>query len=159
MFEPIDHRRNKKLQMSSYKFPPTSATEAATTLRATKRAYVWRLIWTAFGCLALLLGLIGVVLPVLPTTPFVLLAAFAFSRGSPRLRHWLATHNVFGPLIADWEANGSIAPKFKIMACTLMALAFAGSIYAGFGAMILIIQALCLTGAATYVLTRPSGPA
>lgn len=158
MFQPIAHRRNKKLQMKPDD-PPPNAFQAASSLRETKRAYVRRLIWTGFGIVALFLGLIGVILPVLPTTPFVLLAAFAFSKGSPRLRHWLVTHRTFGPIIADWEANGAIARPYKIMACSLMALAFAASVYAGFSTTILIIQAICLTGAATYVLTRPSGPA
>lgn len=159
MFQSIAHRRNQKLQMKPDDPQPMTATEAATLMRKTRRAYLMRLIWTAFGCVALVLGLIGVVLPVLPTTPFVLLAAFAFSKGSPRLRHWLVTHKTFGPIIADWEANGAIARPYKILACSLMALAFAASLYAGFSTKILIIQAICLTGAATYILTRPSGPA
>jgi len=116
-----------------------------------------RLIWTIAGCIALLLGFIGVVLPVLPTTPFIILAAFCFSKGSPRLRSWLVNHATFGPLIADWEAHGAIPRPIKRLACTVMALAFAASIFAGFGATVLIIQAICLTGAATYVWTRPDG--
>jgi hypothetical protein len=105
---------------------------------------------------ALLLGGIGVFLPVLPTTPFVLLAAFAFTRGSPALRSWLATHSVFGPIIADWEAHGAIALRYKLIACTLMALAFIASVAADFSAFILVVQALCLVAAASYILTRPS---
>ncbi len=119
------------------------------------RASVRRLVWTVLGCLALALGLIGVVLPVLPTTPFVLLAAFLFSKGSPRLRHWLTSHRLFGPLIADWEASGAIPRRAKRLACAIMALVFGASVLAGVPPMVLIIQALCLSAAATYVLTRP----
>lgn len=115
-----------------------------------------RHLWTAFGGAALLLGGIGVFLPILPTTPFVLLAAFAFTRGSPTLRAWLATHTIFGPVIADWEASGAIAMRYKLFACTLMAVAFIASLMAGFSALILTIQGLCLGGAAIYILTRPS---
>ncbi len=106
----------------------------------------------------MLLGLIGVLLPVLPTTPFVLLAAFAFSNGSPRMRNWLVSHAVFGPLIADWEAHGAIARPIKRLSCGVMAAVFLISVIAGVAPMILIIQALCLGGAAIYVLTRPDGP-
>lgn len=113
-------------------------------------------LWVMLGCIALLLGAIGIVLPILPTTPFVLVAAFAFARGSPRLRHWLATHHIFGSIIADWEARGAIAVRYKLLACAMMAAAFTASLVAGFSALILIIQALCLCGAASYILTRPS---
>jgi uncharacterized membrane protein YbaN (DUF454 family) len=116
-----------------------------------------RLAWNTIGGLALAFGLVGVVLPVLPTTPFVILAAFAFSNGSPRLRHWLVSHSVFGPLIAEWEAHGAIPRPVKRLACTVMVAAFAASIFAGFSLPVLIVQALCLTGAAPYVLTRPDG--
>ncbi|MBK0327871.1 YbaN family protein [Rhodobacteraceae bacterium F11138] len=116
------------------------------------------MLWTGLGCVALALGLVGVVLPVLPTTPFVILAAFLFSKGSPRLRHWLITHRVFGPLIDDWEAHGAIPRPVKRLACAVMALAFGASLWAGFPTAVLIVQALCLGAAATYVLTRPSAP-
>lgn len=123
-----------------------------------ERRALARFAWNIAGCIALLLGLIGVVLPVLPTTPFVLLAAFAFSNGSPRLRHWLVKHAVFGPLIADWEANGAIAKPIKRLSCSIMAGVFLISVIAGVSLTVLIIQAICLGGAATYVLTRPDGP-
>ncbi len=116
------------------------------------------MLWTALGCLALALGLIGAALPVLPTTPFVILAAFLFSKGSPRLRRWLTTHRLFGPLIADWEAQGAIPRPVKRLACAVMALAFGASLWAGFPTTVLTVQALCLSAAATYVLTRPDAP-
>lgn len=115
-----------------------------------------RHLWTTLGGIALLLGTIGIFLPVLPTTPFVLLGAFAFAKGSPKLRHWLATHSIFGPIIADWEARGAIATRYKFFACAMMAVAFTVSLVAGFSALILLIQAVCLCGAASYILTRPS---
>jgi uncharacterized protein len=124
-----------------------------------RRRALLRVAWNIAGGVALLLGLIGVILPVLPTTPFVLLAAFCFSNGSQRMRHWLVTHAVFGPLIADWEAHGSIPRPVKRLACTVMAGVFAISLFAGVATTVLIIQAICLGGAAAYVLTRPDGPA
>lgn len=117
-----------------------------------------RIFWTGMGSAFLALGAIGVLLPLLPTTPFVLLAAFAFARGSPRLRHWLESHPRFGPPIQDWERYGAIAPRAKRLATALMALTLALSLLAGLPLRLLAIQAACLAGAATFVLTRPDGP-
>jgi uncharacterized protein len=115
-----------------------------------------RLLWQLLGFTALVLGAIGVVLPVLPTTPFVILAAFAFGRGSPRLRARLETNRIFGPAIRDWEERGAIHPRAKATACAVMAAVFAASLVAGLRPLILVIQGVCMAGAAAYVLTRPS---
>lgn len=117
-----------------------------------------RAFWFAVGTLALLLGALGVILPVLPTTPFVILAAFAFGKSSPALHAWLENNATFGPLIRDWRENGAIAPRIKALACTMMISAFALSLVMGVNGRILLIQAICLSGAAAYVLTRPNGP-
>lgn len=107
---------------------------------------------------ALALGAIGAVLPILPTTPFVILAAFAFGKSSPRFQAWLENSKLFGPIIADWRANGSIALPYKAIALTMMGAVFALSIYNGWPALVLVIQAVCIAGAATFILTRPSRP-
>lgn len=94
-------------------------------------------------------------LPVLPTTPFIIAAAFAFGKSSPRLRAWLLDHPIFGPMIRDWEANGTIDPRYKRIAYILMGLAFGASVIAGIKPIVLIIQAICMGSAALYVATRP----
>jgi len=66
-----------------------------------------RVIWLIIGMLALALGGLGVVLPLLPTTPFILAAAFAFANSSDRLHQWLVDHNIFGPLIVNWQLYGA----------------------------------------------------
>jgi uncharacterized membrane protein YbaN (DUF454 family) len=114
--------------------------------------------WTGLGAVSLALGVIGIALPLLPTTPFILLAAFAFARGSPRLRHWLETHRRFGPPIRDWERYGAVAPRAKRLAAALMALTFVIPLLAGLPPAALAVQAACLAGAAAFVLTRPDGP-
>lgn len=114
--------------------------------------------WTLGGGIALLLGAVGVFLPLLPTTPFVILAAFLFGKGSPRLRQWLAGHRHFGPGIADWETHGAIARRYKVLACTMMAATFAASAFAGLAPWILAVQAACMIPAAIFVVTRPDGP-
>tara|TARA_R110002020_G_scaffold6231_2_gene26060 strand:+ start:3685 stop:4044 length:360 start_codon:yes stop_codon:yes gene_type:complete len=115
-----------------------------------------RYAWFTLGSIALALGAIGVVLPLLPTTPFIILAAFAFGKSSPRLQNWLETNRTFGPVIADWRANGAIAPRYKAMAIAMMLAAFSASLALGIASLILIIQGVCLFGAAAFVLSRPS---
>ena len=124
---------------------------------AAARRQILRPVWMVLGVTALALGALGVVLPVLPTTPFVLLAAFAFSQSAPRLAAALETHRVFGPIIADWRANGAIAPRYKAMAIAMMAAALAASLAAGLSPLVLAIQGLCMTAAASFILTRPNG--
>jgi hypothetical protein len=99
-----------------------------------------------------------VILPLLPTTPFVLLAAFAFARSAPRMRAWLARNRVFGPIIADWEAHGVIAPRYKVMACAAMGAVLAASLLGGLDWWLIAVQAFCMGCAAAYVLSRPSHP-
>jgi len=76
--------------------------------------------YLVFAWTMLALGVIGVVLPGLPTTPFILLAAWAAARGSKRLHDWLHAHRSFGPMIRDWEANGAVSRRAKWAATITM---------------------------------------
>ena len=67
-----------------------------------------------------MLGGIGVVLPLLPTTPFVLLAAACFAKSSPRLHGWLLHSELFGPMLRDWERNKCVSPRVKGLALLMM---------------------------------------
>lgn len=115
-----------------------------------------RLIWLALGALSLVLGAVGVILPILPTTPFVILAAFAFARSSPSLSARLKRSRIFGPIIADWQTNGTIAPRYKGMALVMMAGALGLAFVMEFSSMVLIIQATCVSIAAIFILSRPN---
>lgn len=117
-----------------------------------------RLVWMLVGLAATACGIAGAVLPLLPTTPFLLVAAYAFARSSPRLHAWLIDHHYFGPIIANWQQNGSIDRKTKRAAIAVMAATFALSWLLGVSAVVLVVQAIVLCAAATFVLTRPSGP-
>ena len=86
----------------------------------------WLLI--AAGWLSLVLGLIGILLPVLPTTPFVLLAAACFARSSARFHTMLLRHRAFGPLLTEWEQHRSIPRRTKLWAIALMSLTLGSSI-------------------------------
>lgn len=75
---------------------------------------------TIAGILALLLGIIGLFLPLLPTTPFLLLASACFARGSTRLHGWLLQHRVFGVYLRNVEAGNGIPLRAKIVALAMM---------------------------------------
>lgn len=80
-----------------------------------------RWLWLLLAYVALGLGIIGVFLPGLPTTPFVLLAAFAAARGSKRLHERLLAHRTFGPMIREWQATGAVNRRAKYWAIGMMA--------------------------------------
>jgi len=82
----------------------------------------------AAGSIALVLGAIGIFTPLLPTTPFVLLAAACFARASPRLHQRLLANRTFGPMIYEWEKHRSIPFRTKITAIVLMSTTLAASI-------------------------------
>lgn len=79
-----------------------------------------KLFYNVMGALAVLLGIIGIFLPLLPTTPFLLLASWCFARGSSRLHHWLLSHRVFGDYLRNFEAGRGIPLKAKIVATVLL---------------------------------------
>jgi uncharacterized membrane protein YbaN (DUF454 family) len=71
------------------------------------------------------LGGIGIILPLLPTTPFILVAAGCFAKSSPRCHQWLLNNRVFGPIIIDWQQSRCISKKTKIIAVSSI-LVFGG---------------------------------
>ena len=117
-----------------------------------------RAMWLTVGFLALALAVLGVALPLLPTTPFLLVAAFAFARSSDRLHTWLLTHQTFGPIVDDWRKHGAISERVKIVSALLMVVVFALSVALEVGTTVLIVQAIALIGAGTFVLSRSSPP-
>lgn len=84
--------------------------------------------WITLGIFFLLLGSIGVVLPLLPTTPFVLLAAACFAKSSPRMHGWLLQSELFGPSLRDWERNKCMRRKVKQLALFMMVMIGGASI-------------------------------
>jgi uncharacterized membrane protein YbaN (DUF454 family) len=87
-----------------------------------------RLLFAALGTLFLLLGVLGAFLPVLPTTPFLLLATACYARASRRAFNWLSNHPRFGALIREWREYRSIPYRAKRTALALIVLSFAISI-------------------------------
>lgn len=124
---------------------------------APSRGRLNRLAWQFVGGIAFGLGAVGIVLPVLPTTPFMILAAFAFGKSSPALHDRLMRSPTFGPLILEWQRHGAIATRFKVLALGMMAGALAWTIYLDVPMAVLIVQAIAMTGAALFILSRPGG--
>jgi hypothetical protein len=94
-------------------------------LSPTHRPRPVRLLYALLAYTALGVGLVGLVLPGLPTTEFVLLAAWAASRSSPRLSRWLESHRLFGPILANWRNGRAIARRAKLAASASMLAALA----------------------------------
>ena len=103
---------------------------------------------------ALALGVLGVFLPLLPTTPFVLLAAFCFSRGSERVERWLLAHPRFGPMVRDWRAHHAVPRRAKQLATLMMT---AGSAWAAWvmPSPWRWLPALCCAGVAAWLWRLP----
>ncbi len=91
------------------------------------------------GLLSSACGIAGIVLPLMPTTPFILLAAFAFARSSPRLHDWLVTHPRLGPTINGWRTHRAISRRAKITSVAFMVMTLALSVVAGVGSTVIMI--------------------
>ena len=113
-----------------------------------------RLLFAALGVLCLALGIIGVFVPGLPTTEFVLAASYLFSRSSPALQGWLERHRWFGPLLREFRATGGMRPKAKALALASTWTGVGISVYAlaalGVGVQVLVV-ALGLVGTVTIL--------
>lgn len=108
------------------------------------------------GFFFVLLGIIGVVLPVMPTTPFLIVAAACFSKGSDRYAAWLRNHNLFGPIILDWENKHCIQCRYKILSLSTMLIGCSFSIYMLPNIYGRIVIAILVLIGATVVLRIPS---
>lgn len=106
--------------------------------------------------LSIALAAIGVVLPLMPTTPFVLLAAFFASKGSPAFASWLEGHSSFGPAIRNWRRNRVIPLMAKALACIMMTLSWSLLFFMGAAGIVLAVSGIFMAGVASYLLTRPS---
>jgi uncharacterized membrane protein YbaN (DUF454 family) len=114
-----------------------------------------RFLWLLAGLTSVAIAGVGLVLPLLPTTPFLLIAAFAFARSSVRLHNWLREHRNFGPLINNWQRDGSIDPKAKRIAIIVILMAPLAAWLFGAPFWIIACQIVVLGAAAAFILTRP----
>ncbi len=118
-----------------------------------------RVLFLTLGIITTILALIGVFLPLLPTTPFLLLSAYFFSNSSETLHRWLLNHGIFGPIIRDWQKHKIIRTRAKIISTIMIIILFGYTL--GFVNVILpikIVVTLIGISVLTFILTRPSEP-
>lgn len=122
-----------------------------------KMNHVSRLLVLALGWILLGIGIVGLFVPLMPTTVFVLMSAFCFCKSSPKIHNWLRNHPRFGEVVCKWEDRGAIHPRIKLIASS----AIAGS----FGLSVLLMKLnpiviflIVFTGGAiiAYIVTRPN---
>ncbi|MHA1597271.1 MAG: YbaN family protein [Alphaproteobacteria bacterium] len=111
----------------------------------------------AFGWLCVMLGAIGVVVPGMPTTVFLIAAAWAFARSSRRFHDWLYGHKVFGAALENWRRHRVIPVRAKILAISMMSLSLVIVVAAGIGESMLLAGMLSvMLPASLYIVTRRS---
>ncbi|HEV7720391.1 MAG TPA: YbaN family protein [Iamia sp.] len=91
------------------------------------RSRLGRAAWVAIGCVAVGLGTVGIVVPGLPTTGFFVMAAWAFSKSSPRLERWVLTRPGVGPLVRDYRAGLGMPRRAKVVAIAMLVLSCSAS--------------------------------
>lgn len=106
--------------------------------------------WTATG-----LALAGVVLPLLPATPFALVAAWAFARASPRFEHWLQTHRLLGPMVRDWRRRRAIPRRAKWIALASLVSSLAALAFLRPSPVLLILIGSILGVVGLWIASRP----
>jgi uncharacterized protein len=112
---------------------------------------------TGIGFLCIAIGLVGIVIPGLPTTVFLLIAAWAFSRSSDRFQRWLCEHPFLGPPVIAWRDHGAVPLKAKVLAIVMMAASLLVIvIYNGAGWMLPTFVGGIMAAVAAYLVTRPT---
>jgi uncharacterized membrane protein YbaN (DUF454 family) len=116
-----------------------------------------RKLFALAGCLFVAIAVIGVFVPLLPTTPFLLLAAACLNKGSARMHNWLVNHSIWGPTLSNWESNGVIDIRTKIIATVLMlSMSSYPLAVMDFSIYIKAMAALSIVLILAFIWTRPS---
>lgn len=110
-----------------------------------------RIFWFLVGGSSLSLGTLGIFLPLLPTVPFYLLAAFGFSKSSTKMHSWMLSHKIIGPEIRNWNENRIIKRRAKIMASAGMAGSFVLALVLSVPLKYIVLQVVCLLLVARFI--------
>jgi uncharacterized membrane protein YbaN (DUF454 family) len=111
--------------------------------------------WWLLAYASLAVGLLGIVLPGLPTVPFVLLSAYAAARGSERLHRRLLAHRRFGPAIRDWQAHGAVSRRAKVLATAMMSASAVLMFLTAPRAWMAVAGTACMALVAAWLWRRP----
>jgi len=114
-------------------------------------------VWLTAGVFCMVIGTVGIVLPLVPTVDCYGLAAYCFARGSRRWEAWLLAHPRIGPLVRDWRATRAVPLRAKWLATLSMSLSCAWAFYA-LKTAVAWIPAACCSLVALYLWTRPTRP-
>ena len=115
-----------------------------------------RTILISLGWLCVGLGFVGVFVPGIPTTIFLIIALWAFTKSSKKLRHWLLNHKRFGPILNNWQEHKVVPRRAKILMVVLMSLAVILFYYSLQSLILTIGLIIILVSVAIYVISLPS---
>ena len=115
-----------------------------------------RIILISLGWLCVGLGFIGIFVPGIPTTIFLIIALWAFTKSSEKLRHWLLNHKRFGPILNNWQEHKVVPRRAKILMVVLMSLAVILFYYSSQSLIFTIGLIIILVSVAIYVISLPS---
>lgn len=116
---------------------------------------IYRYLYLSLAALSFCLGVIGVFLPLMPTTVFMLVAVWAASRSSPEFAAWLREHPRFGPPILAWENERAIPRHAKLLACLLLSISMTVLVFGDLGTWPKSMLLTGLAGIALWIMTRP----
>ncbi|TCT02878.1 YbaN family protein [Aquabacter spiritensis] len=118
---------------------------------------LWRRALFAAGFVFLVIGAIGMIVPMLPGTVFLILAAWCFARTSPRFEAWLLNHRYLGPSVRRWQETGAIPPIVKLFALASFVGTLSGTWYFGAPPVVLGVEGAVFAALTVFIVTRPSG--
>ena len=115
-----------------------------------------KIILISLGWLCVCLGFVGIFVPGIPTTIFLIIALWAFTKSSEKLRNWLIHHKKFGPFLSNWQEHKVVPRRAKILMVALMSLAVILFYYSSQSLILTIGLIIILVSVAIYVISLPS---
>lgn len=114
-----------------------------------------RLLALVLAYLFVALAILGIFLPLLPTVPFLLLAAWFSAKGSDRLHRWLYQHPTFGSILIDWEQQGAVSRQSKVLAVVMLCGSWIFLYYTVVNPWVLVTVAVIFIAVTIFLITRP----